>query len=98
MITPRTATSIIKGLKDLINKPDEGSDAIEYFAQVLPGFGGAGVGAPSAKRTDRGVAILIAVKLELSLQNALEKKAKKVRKHSAQHPSKKKFKKLSSLN
>jgi len=60
-------------LRALINRPGIEPEAVDYFQEVLTGFGGMGVGA-GGNRNDRGAAILLATNLENSLRIAIERK------------------------
>ena len=69
----RSPSRVKSALRALINRPGTEAEAVDYFQQVLTGFGGMGVGA-GGNRNDRGVAILLATNLENSLRIAIERK------------------------
>ena len=73
-------SQVKSALRALINRPGAETEAVDYFQQVLPGFGGMGVGA-SGNRNDGGAAILLATNLENSLQLAIERKLPTAEKH-----------------
>ena len=66
-------SQVKSALRALINRPGTEAEAVDYFPQVLTGFGGMGVGA-GGNRNDRGAAILLATNLENSLRIAIERK------------------------
>ena len=67
-------SKVKNALRALINRVGTESEAVDYFQEVLPGFGGMGVGA-GGNRNDRGAALLLATNLEKSLQIAIERKS-----------------------
>jgi hypothetical protein len=78
--SPSQVKSALSGLRALINRPGTESETLDYFQEVLTGFGGVGVGA-GGNRNDRGAAILLATNLENSLQIALERKSATAKNH-----------------
>jgi hypothetical protein len=71
--SPSRVKSALRALRALINRPGTQPEAVDYFQEVLTGFGGMGVGA-GGNRNDRGAAILLATNLENSLRIAIERK------------------------
>jgi len=77
---PKAREQVKSALRALINRPSIESETVDYFQEVLTGFGGMGVGA-GGNRNDRGAAILLATNLENSLQIAIERKSAIAKKH-----------------
>jgi hypothetical protein len=82
--TPKAASpsKVKNALRALINRAGTESETVDYFQEVLTGFGGMGVGA-GGNRNDRGAALLLATNLENSLRIAIERKLAIAEKHRA---------------